>query len=837
MVNNWRQERPVRWILASLSIFFGLAAACFILIFAFRNSTVLPFWDQWSFVGEVANDAGHYSLANFWAQHNEHRIVIPKIFLLADLLLFKAKNEFLLVCILVTQFLTACICCSAIRQQSDLDRSSKVTLYGFTLLLLFSPVQMDNFVWGYQITFVLATFFTVVSFYCFARAASSYVEIDEKGRHKDFYFALSLFASMCATLSLASGLFIWPILFLIAVAGRLGRRKVLILVVCWFLVYVAYFYHYQRPGAHSDPMASLAHPGLILQYLSLYVGGAWISFGPTLASCAGFAGMALSIALLASAARRWNRISSSSLFFLCLLVFVLLSGTITGLGRIRFGVAQGYSSRYQTVALLLWVALSSLSLSWLTSKFGKSSAFYLIALVAASLFLWSPFANLNAIVGPYSARAGQWRVVEVAAITGVADPLMEKTIIEDPQQLQPLLSFLKQRSLSVFSEARFRQIGSPLTNFYTVDPRSQCIGAVQSSLPQRGVVSNGSIHSGSRLAGWAADRGTNEALRHLLIVGENGRIVGFGTGGYPDAAAAHRQNSFDGWFGYGSLHGASDRFRVFGLLRDDEHVCAIGNQTLSAQSFLSYDAKSPRLALTLSRTSQGVFRAGQWWRDAQSSLPADRGASSVRVFGEKGDLPVIGDWDGSGQLRIGVFRRGQWWLDMNGNNQWDVSDRMIVFGQGGDIPITGDWDGTGKLRMGVFRKGQWWLDMNGNGRYDAGDQVVVFGQEGDLPVVGDWDGTGRLRIGIFRNGQWWLDINGDLKWQDGVDQVVQFGGKGDLPVIGNWDGVGKLRIGVFHNGHWMLDMNGNNTWDGSGVDSDFTFGQPADVTSVLPWPK
>jgi hypothetical protein len=61
----------------------------------------------------------------------------------------------------------------------------------------------------------------------------------------------------------------------------------------------------------------------------------------------------------------------------------------------------------------------------------------------------------------------------------------------------------------------------------------------------------------------------------------------------------------------------------------------------------------------------------------------------------------------------------------------------------GDLPVIGDWDGTGKARIGVFRPttGMWYLDMNGNGKLDHCSVDACrgpFGQLGDLPAVGKW---------------------------------------------------------------------------------------------------
>src|SRR5262249_5361177 len=141
-------------------------------------------------------------------------------------------------------------------------------------------------------------------------------------------------------------------------------------------------------------------------------------------------------------------------------------------------------------------------------------------------------------------------------------------------------------------------------------------------------------------------------------------------------------------------------------------------------------------------------------------------------------------WD---QLR----RVTQWFFDMNGNFQWDGYgiDRDTWFGLPGDIPVVGDWDGTGRLRIGVYRNGQWFFDMNGNLAWDGYgvDRDTWFGLPGDIPVVGDWDGTGRVRIGVYRNGQWFLDMNGNLQWDgDGIDRIYSFGSPTDIPIGAKW---------------------------------------------------
>ena len=160
-------------------------------------------------------------------------------------------------------------------------------------------------------------------------------------------------------------------------------------------------------------------------------------------------------------------------------------------------------------------------------------------------------------------------------------------------------------------------------------------------------------------------------------------------------------------------------------------------------------------------------------------------------FGQLSDVPVVGDWTGTGWPKHGVFRQGAWYLDLNGNDRWDGCriDRCLNYGEPGNTPVVGDWMGIGRTSIGIFQDGHWILDINGNGEWDSCDVdlCLVFGRPGDVPVVGDWTGTGQTRIGVFRGGAWFLDLNGNGQW-DGceVDRCVNAGPGADHSPFDAW---------------------------------------------------
>jgi hypothetical protein len=150
---------------------------------------------------------------------------------------------------------------------------------------------------------------------------------------------------------------------------------------------------------------------------------------------------------------------------------------------------------------------------------------------------------------------------------------------------------------------------------------------------------------------------------------------------------------------------------------------------------------------------QGVFRpsTGYWYLDKNSDRKLGNCSADTCAYLSvylNGDLPVVGDWNGNGVTKLGLFRpsTGQWFLDKNGNRAWNdcSTDRCInSFGEPGDLPVAGDWSGSGASQIGVFRPstGEWFLDFNGNGVWDgcAVDIcVAAFGTSEDIPLVGKW---------------------------------------------------------------------------------------------------
>jgi hypothetical protein len=182
--------------------------------------------------------------------------------------------------------------------------------------------------------------------------------------------------------------------------------------------------------------------------------------------------------------------------------------------------------------------------------------------------------------------------------------------------------------------------------------------------------------------------------------------------------------------------------------------------------------------------------------------------------------------------KAGYYRSGGWVMDRNGDFKWNAPDIAFPIGIGGDIPVVGDWDGTGKKRIGLFRGGVWYLDTTGDNNWTFGvDRYSYFGIPNDRPIVGDWNKLGKDCLGTYRNGIWYLDWDGSGGWNTGIDKGYPWGTAADTPIVGDWTGTGYTRGGLYRAGNWKQDLNGDWTFT-AGVDTEFTFGTATDIPIV-----
>jgi subtilisin family serine protease len=215
-----------------------------------------------------------------------------------------------------------------------------------------------------------------------------------------------------------------------------------------------------------------------------------------------------------------------------------------------------------------------------------------------------------------------------------------------------------------------------------------------------------------------------------------------------------------------------------------------------------------------------VDTGGQWglWDRLYQSAPV-----STFYFGNPGDLPFMGDWDGDGEATPGLFRQSDGFVYLRDTNTQGVADLEFFFGNPGDVPLVGDFDGDGRDSVSIWRPSEARvfiineLGQDGQG-LGAADFDFYFGNPGDTPFIGDFDGDGIDTIGLYRESTGFVYLTNTLA-SGNADLSFFFGNPGDQVLAGDWDGDGDDTVGVYRPSTGNLYVNLENTngaadWEG-----------------------
>ena len=197
----------------------------------------------------------------------------------------------------------------------------------------------------------------------------------------------------------------------------------------------------------------------------------------------------------------------------------------------------------------------------------------------------------------------------------------------------------------------------------------------------------------------------------------------------------------------------------------------------------------------------GYFEDGKW------RLLSYKNRLIELDFGQPGDLPVTGDWDGDGYDEIGVYRPSThtWMFDHNMDGQADDS-RTFGDRVEGLMPVAGDWDGDGIDDPG-FRHptGGWELfDLSDSEQIQI--PLIYFGAPGDMPIAGDWNGDGRDSIGVYQptTGAVFLVDNLSTAPEVSYEYTLQSYPRNALIYAADWYGTGKDFIAIVDGDTWLF---------------------------------
>jgi hypothetical protein len=115
----------------------------------------------------------------------------------------------------------------------------------------------------------------------------------------------------------------------------------------------------------------------------------------------------------------------------------------------------------------------------------------------------------------------------------------------------------------------------------------------------------------------------------------------------------------------------------------------------------------------------------------------------------------MGDWDCDDIDTPGLYRQSDGYAYLRNSNTQGIADVSFFFGNPGDVPIAGDFNGDGCDTVSIYRpSNQTFYIINKLGTSDAGlgaaEYSYVFGNPGGQPFAGDFNGNGQDTPGLHR---------------------------------------------------------------------------------------
>jgi hypothetical protein len=122
------------------------------------------------------------------------------------------------------------------------------------------------------------------------------------------------------------------------------------------------------------------------------------------------------------------------------------------------------------------------------------------------------------------------------------------------------------------------------------------------------------------------------------------------------------------------------------------------------------------------------------------------------VFGNPGDKPFVGDFDGDAIDEVGLHRESTGFVYYRETLTTGIADNAFFFGDPGDRFVTGDWGVLDYVDTpAVFRPANSTFFFRYSNSQGNADQQFAFGQPAWLPVSGVFEpGPGAMSLGTQR---------------------------------------------------------------------------------------
>jgi subtilisin family serine protease len=124
-------------------------------------------------------------------------------------------------------------------------------------------------------------------------------------------------------------------------------------------------------------------------------------------------------------------------------------------------------------------------------------------------------------------------------------------------------------------------------------------------------------------------------------------------------------------------------------------------------------------------------------------------------FGNPGDIPIAGDFNGDGCETVSLYRATEgrvYVINRLGEDGGGLgaADLDYYFGNPGDKPFAGDFDGDGIDTVGLHRESTGLVYFRNTNSQGIADSSFIYGDPGDQLLTADWNGDGIDTVAVYR---------------------------------------------------------------------------------------
>jgi hypothetical protein len=471
--------------------------------------------DQWVMLEELWRfHDGRFGLSYLWTPYWGQRIVIPRLIFLADERWFHFSNTPLVwINVAMQCAMAGILAATAWRLLRVISLAARILALTVMAHLVFSSLQLENIVYGMSVQYSIGL----------AAALAAIALMGISARY-------TIWAAACAlvsTLSLASGLFVWPILIGEALVQRRRRWVMVSFTLAWLLLIGVYALGYSNPGSGMGVIGMLRRPAQAFLIAALFLSGPLGDVRQWLGELVGAFGFVLAAAYSMFVVRR--KLPPECLILTAVCWYVMATAVSIPLGRMtpEWIAARGglgaLPSRYFTAPFLFWgsaFVLAIYAAAPSRSRFVKSVLLIGAAAVVAGLTIgtvqWQLWESMDWLA--------YYRKMDAAAsgfLIGASDPAYMSDMYPDQRLTDHWVPYLKDHHLSVFADQRATWIGGNIHELFRNGAAADCQGRIDEAAPAGGAT--------FRLLGYVADPNISLTRKTDIVFADAaGRIAGVG---------------------------------------------------------------------------------------------------------------------------------------------------------------------------------------------------------------------------------------------------------------------------------------------------------------------